>query len=393
MMEIKEGGHALKKIDPSTFKTVETDPRDQLMDDIKNRKAVLKPPDPDLNPPQVELEDRDKILNYIKSKPQLKPVSERILKDPVIIETPVEKLFNEIRNERTRKSLRRIKRSTFVESVRQVKSSFEDGEATSGLSPDKVNDTEDSFHSSLSNVDEELPDNLDDGEGDVFDKDEGKNVKEADVNLKEVGTVRTKLKKAERDFEGVEKEKVCFNCGVTKFNIMKFSWSTTCKICKNEMCKKCITHIQLPSINMSDIYVSSLSTQFKEKDQNENEDCTPMFTRESKFRGSLSYPDNEKPKMLSRSKTMTKVQAREAERSIREVHIDSSLENKFVKTTICIECKTLIANILWGKKKSPKKKFLSGLTQKKSPENNPKKSIMDIQAMTISKRKSSLKFN
>merc|ERR1712110_121155 len=105
-----------------------------------------------------------------------------------------------------------------------------------------------------------------------------------------------------------------------------------------------------------------------------------------------------KPQMFTRSKTMTKVQSREAEQSLqslRENHTDStsSSEDKFVKTTICLDCKTLIANIIWGKKKSPKKKFYPTLPQKKIPENSTKKSIMDIQAMTISKRKSSLKFH
>ena len=384
MVEIKDGGFDLKKLDPPAARAPVADPHYQLMDDIRNRKAVLKPPDPDSNP-QVELEDRDKILNYIKSKPKLKAASERILKDPIIQETPVEKLFNEIRNERTRKSLRRIKRSTFVESVRQVKSSFEYCEGSSRLSPKKVLDVDDSLHSSLTNVDEEDVDVCKDGK---------ENTRDADINLNEIGTVRTKLKNAERDFEGFENEKVCFNCGVTKFNFMKLSWPTTCKICKNEMCKKCITHISLPSINLSDIYVSSLSTQFNEKDLNENEDETCTFTRESASRGSLRFPDKEKPHMLSRSKTMTKIQSREAEKSLRVIPTDSSssLENKFVKTTICLDCKTLIANIIWGKKKSPKKKLYTSIPQKKTPENNSKKSIMDIQAMTISKRRSSLKF-
>ena len=388
MGEIKVGGFELKKSDPLPARTIVTDPHDQLMDDIRNRKAVLKPPDPDSNP-QVELEDRDKILNYIKSKPKLKAASERILKDPIIEETPVEKLFNEIRNERTRKSLRRIKRSTLVESVRQVKSSFDGSEGGSRLSPKKVLDVDDSLHLSLTSVDEE--------DVDVC-HEEKENDKEADINLNEVGTVRTKLKNAERDFEGFENEKVCFNCGVTKFNFMKLSWSTTCKICKNEMCKKCITHISLPSINLSDIYVSSLSTQFNGKDQNENEDRTSNFSRESTSRGSLRFPDKEKPPMISRSKTMTKVQSREAEQSLQCHRVNhtgctSSSEDKFVKTTICLDCKTLIANIIWGKKKSPKKKFYPTLPQKKIPENSTKKSIMDIQAMTISKRKSSLKFH
>ena len=390
MNEIKDSGFVLKKIEPTTTQTTVTDPYDQLMEDIRRRKAVLKPPDP-VSYPQVELEDREKILNYIKSKPKLKAASERILNDPIINETPVEKLFNEIRNERTRKSLRRIKRSTLVESVRQVKSSFEDCDGNLRLSPKKVIDVNDSLHSSLTNVDEETSDACDE-EVDVFHEDHD-HVKEADVNLTEIGTVRTKLKRAEMDLEGVENEKICFNCGVTKFHFMKFSWSTTCKICKNEMCKRCITHISLPSINLSDIYVSSLSTQFNGK--NENKDCSSKFTRDS-MRGSLRFPDKEKPQqLLSRSKTMTKVQAREAENSVCVNNNDSitSSENTFVKTTICLECKTLIANTIWAKKKSPKKKFYPCLPQKKSPENNTKKTIMDIQAMTISKKKSSLKFH
>ena len=386
MVEIKDNSFELKKI-PTTTRTTVIDSHDQLMDDIRSRKAVLKPPDPVSNP---QLEERDKILNYIKSKPKLKAASERVLKDPIINETPREKLFNEIRNERTRKSLRRIKRSTLVESVRQVKSSFDDCEGSSRLSPKKIIDVDDSLHSSLTNVDEEVTDTCDE-EVDVFHEDHD-HVKEADINLTEIGTVRTKLKRAVMEFEGFEDGKVCFNCGVTKFNFMKFSWSTTCKICKNEMCKKCITHISLPSINLSDIYVSSLSTQFNGK--NENKDYS-TFTRDSSLRGSLRFPDKEKPQMLSRSNTMTKVVAREAENSLRMNNNDSisSSENKFVKTTICLECKTLIANTIWAKKKSPRKKFYPSLPQKKSPENNTKKSILDIQAMTISKKKSSVKFH
>ena len=57
------------------------------------------------------------------------------------------------------------------------------------------------------------------------------------------------------------------------------------------MCKKCITHISLPSINLSDIYVSSLSTQFNGKDQNENEDKICNLKGQEKWNKISVLPD------------------------------------------------------------------------------------------------------
>ena len=366
MLEIKEGVQ-LKRTETLPQKTSIWNSHDFLMNDIRAKRAVLKPPDPDTSP-QVEIEARDVILNYIKSKPQLKAASERILKDPVIEETPVEKLMSDIRTGKARQSLRRTKtrlrHSTLAESwhVGKVRSNHVSSQGD------------------------------EDEDADVFD--DILCQPKQDLNLEEVGTVRTQLKKAERDLEGIDLGKVCFNCGITKFNL--FNWSYTCQICTNEMCKRCCTKIKLPSINLSDIYVSSLTTQFDDldgKDQNENKEET--FSRNSALRGSLKFPNKkESPRFSrSRSKTLTKVQSREAEKSLRSNLHESNRHEKHVNTTICLECKSLIASIIWGKKKSPKKRVHHDLSQKKSPESYQKKSIMDIQAMTISKRKSLIKFH
>ena len=54
-------------------------PYEMLMEDIRSRKAVLKPPN---IPTHVEIAARDQIMSFIKSKPTLKPVSERKLASP-----------------------------------------------------------------------------------------------------------------------------------------------------------------------------------------------------------------------------------------------------------------------------------------------------------------------
>ena len=80
-------------------------PYEMVMNDIKTRKAVLKP----TIPVHVEKAAKDQILEFIRSRPPLKPVSARKLNSPKQKETPVENLMNEIRGGQARKSLRRTK--------------------------------------------------------------------------------------------------------------------------------------------------------------------------------------------------------------------------------------------------------------------------------------------
>jgi len=114
-------GLRLKKVDYSrTPIEFELTPYEMLMDDIRGKKFQLNQVE---IPAKTRSDARDLILDFIRSRPPLRPVSQRQLKALRKESTPGELLMQDIRSFSAQKSLRKTNaqqpiRSAFQESSR-----------------------------------------------------------------------------------------------------------------------------------------------------------------------------------------------------------------------------------------------------------------------------------
>lgn len=387
-------------------------PYEMLMADIKSKKAVLKRP-PSI-PRHVELAARDQIMNFIKSKPQLRPVSERVLASPVADnETPVEKLMSDIRTGKARRSLRRSREptSSFRQKVGRVAAVHE----VPRKNVKQIIPLDEKFLNMPKYIEDETPENSADEEGTYNDEDEIgtadfdlyrlnstkerfkedpanvtlKAEKEADVNedvrtnyeevsLHEFCHIRTKETLAQLDQKDLSKTmkkdlnsgKLCFICGKTRFYL--FFGGNSCQICNRQVCKNCCNKMKFPNRNLENIPLSSYWDIIESEDESEGLLTLSPFSRNSASRGSLKLPSKvsgEPPvSSLSRSKTLTREQAKKAQEKART--------NAYLTPTVsmtsgpmCFDCKDVLAS----------------LVMKKSSRSPKKRTIFDIQSVTISK--------
>jgi len=374
-------------------------PYEMLMYDIKSKKAVLKP----AIPVHVEKAAKEKILEAIRSRPPLKSVDERILRSSKKDEeTPIENLMNEIKRGTARMSLRKTRISNKSNSNEIIGRVVDDVMKTNK----RVIDLDETFATTICNF-EESPDNSivvpsspesvqgdgavctveDDRYGNPNENVEHENYIQADdslhsqdlcrLSLEEVGHIRSQITLADMERQDMSKQtrkdyakgRICFQCAKTKFNM--FHWAYACQLCKKSVCKSCINTIRLPSLKLADIPVSSLKSQFKEE-------CEVGFKeKKSSFgegwqRSSLKLNRNtvkQDHQNFARSKTVTKAEIEH----MREKAYDAAISALGIDHTVCIGCKDLLASMVSGKKGT------------KSPR---KKSIHDLQTVTISKRKS-----
>merc|ERR1712179_335119 len=350
----------------------------------------------------VEKAAKDKILEAIRSRPPLKPMEERKLKSPKQDdETPIGNLMNEIRRGTARKSLRKtiIKRKECNVDFGQVVTETDK----------RVIDPDESFAVAISNF-EESPDNSLDmipsspesAAGNVFDcisyegNESVTNVDASSVevdqneldpdpdpcllSLEEVGRIRSTITLANMDRQDMSKQarkdyskgRICFQCAKTKFNM--FNWAYPCQLCKRQVCKTCCNKIRLPSLKLADISVSSIRSQLNtDQEKHGNGERKPSFgggwQRSSlRFKRNSVQDDQEK---FTRSKTVTKAELDK----MREKAFNAANEALGTDHIVCCGCKEMLASMVGGRKKSPRKKSLS--------------SILDLRTVTISKRKSS----
>eukprot|EP00092_Neocalanus_flemingeri_P016892 GFUD01018270.1.p1 GENE.GFUD01018270.1~~GFUD01018270.1.p1 ORF type:complete len:616 (+),score=121.73 GFUD01018270.1:128-1975(+) len=391
-------GIKLRKVDYSRTPTeFSMTPYEMLMDEVQSKKVVLKKP---VFPVHVEKAARDQILDFIRSRPTLKPAAERKLNEPTPDECPAEILMNEIRGGRARQSLRRTKVRRKKEGVNET---FGKVVEKVMLKDKKFINLDDSFASTIFNF-EESPDNslelvnsspepcskkglepcLQNDGGEVFQATRSvttpqpsqptKETSPRDFTLEEVSHMRSQITVAELQqldlsndkWKDYVKGRICFLCAKTRFGI--FFWAYPCQLCKRQVCKNCCDKIKLPSHKMSEISVSSLRSQLKSS----AEDETVTDAKKSPFgrgwqRCSLKYPATEDKPKLTRSKTLTKAETERVKE--RAASASSSVG---ISHTVCTDCRDLLASMVWGKK---------------GPKSPKKKTIFDLQSMTIRKRK------
>ena len=270
-------GVKLRKVEPPPQSVPSLSCHEVLMRQIKARKVVLKPP---VLPAEGERERsaREEIMDFIKSRPRLRPVVERKLarSPPLQEESQVERLLNEIRGGKARQSLRRARTrprlaaSSLVQSLEQL--------AVSGAAGRKKTiEPGADFQSLIYNFEEESP-NTSSDEDSVFVKcGEEKEAEDQEatgappaekksLTLEELSTIRSKLARAQLELKDLSSEarlaledgRVCFSCQKTRFSW--FSWAHHCKICHRAVCKACCVKLRLPTSTWTEVKVSSLST-------------------------------------------------------------------------------------------------------------------------------------
>ncbi|KAL8570460.1 hypothetical protein ACOMHN_034495 [Nucella lapillus] len=87
------------------------------------------------------------------------------------------------------------------------------------------------------------------------------------LTLEEVTHIRSVLTKAELEslvshpdlYSQVSKNKVCFTCKTTRFTLFG-EWGTRCKFCKRTVCSKCLRKIYMPTEQLKDVPVYTLSS-------------------------------------------------------------------------------------------------------------------------------------
>ncbi|XP_076470415.1 uncharacterized protein LOC143300548 [Babylonia areolata] len=87
------------------------------------------------------------------------------------------------------------------------------------------------------------------------------------LTLEEVTHIRSVLTKAELEslvshpdlYSQVSKNKVCFTCKTTRFSLFG-EWGSRCKFCKRTVCSKCMRKMYMPTEQLKDVPVYTLSS-------------------------------------------------------------------------------------------------------------------------------------
>ena len=338
-------------------------PYELLMQDIKSsnkrmllnshKRLLAQKPKRDL-PEHVETAARDKIMTYIKSKPKLKPASERKLAELILKETPAEKLLSEIRRGKTLRDSRRERRKE-PKRLHEKTSPRKSLKEQMDKKERKFIAIDDALQSSLLNFDSS-PDNSADEGGALLSCEEdhsfgsshpdtsqedrlGRSLPDEDLNedsvfndsplspipsprakksitLKEYGLSRNQMvlagidwngKYRDREMEDFKEGKVCTQCQETRFAWYRKPW--TCYVCQHKVCNndQCYTKVKFPTKDPSEIMLASLTIERVSLDTKAS-----YFSERLGFsRRSLRAPSSrQEGQRLSRSKTLSKVEAR-----------------------------------------------------------------------------------
>jgi len=318
MMQQLRQGIKLKEVNFSkTASEFGMTPYEMLLEDIRTCRYKLNHVQCQ---PEVKADAKDKILEFIRSRPPLKPASERVLpprkrKESTARELILEDIVSGQGREALRKSSKESqrKRKTAVHSTcKDLKIISETERSPSALTSDQKQKTSPqtsqrkqnrakSVQFSKSPVQfskpsppgrksskqrkssgqtqsnpspknqEQLPTILKPPTP-VKTKDESYNswaqsLASLNLNLEELRHIRTQLTKAElenKDFgEELRSEltsgNICFLCMTVKFGLI--SWAYDCKICQKYVCGNCCSTLKLPHDRLQEITVASLIPQ------------------------------------------------------------------------------------------------------------------------------------
>jgi spire-like protein len=319
-------GIKLRKVEYSKTPTeFELTPYEMLMADIRKKSYKLNPT---TLPLRVKTDAKDVILDFIRSRPPLKPASKRVLPPRKKDSTPMELLLEEIRSTDASKSLKKTNfpNPTTTSAIRNASSKkkaispdlcfFEDilnFDDESPHSPAKLKNSNASCHSpDLVKVKSEnnsklsqtharsrtkvikkpllvkLPEHEHYKPGVPQPKLKSTSRSESVVktenldlvklSLFEFSHIRTQETKAELDGyicslekkRDLEQGKICFSCKNVRFKLI--NWAYDCKICKKNVCSKCFIKLRLPEEKLKDVTVASLISQLSPSNESKPRD-------------------------------------------------------------------------------------------------------------------------
>jgi len=326
-------GIKLRKVEYSKTPTeFELTPYEMLMADIRKRSYKLNPTE---IPPKVKTDAKDMILEFIRSRPPLKPASHRVLPARKKDSTPMELLLEEIRTTDASKSL---KKTNFPKPATPCAIRNESSKKKT-ISPDLcffediLNFDDDVSHSpeKLKNSSADCPTpgefkvrsevkskvsqtqarnrtkvtrkpllvNLPENEqfkpgvpqpklkstSSIESIKKSENLDLVKLSLFEFSHIRTQENKAEIDGylcsvekkRDLEQGKICFSCKNVRFKLI--NWAYDCNICKKNVCSKCFIKLRLPEEKLKDVTVASLISQLSPS--NESKPLDNNFSEQS----------------------------------------------------------------------------------------------------------------
>ncbi|KAI1285156.1 Protein spire -like protein 2 [Halotydeus destructor] len=278
-------GVKLKKVDLEThflsqhpIDEFELTPYEMLLDDIRSQRYKLNKVIIDYNSisPRVRKDAHALILEFIRSRPPLVPVSKRKLPPaPQKEKTLYEKLMASIQEQHhLRPTPQPLVRhgSIHLGRIREDRVSNNSDDAFSSTSSScfrshglrrcgSVPLRRTKSIKKLIKADINLRlDSESDGEdmsspdsGDInFNRKGSQRSDSLTLTLDEVQHIRSAITKAEIEYIGKTKElrydlengRVCFTCLKTRFNL--FNWGVKCKLCEKQICEKCATKMDIP---------------------------------------------------------------------------------------------------------------------------------------------------
>ncbi|XP_018019422.1 protein spire-like [Hyalella azteca] len=315
MLQLREGVK-LKKVNYSKTPLEYTlTPYEMLMEDIRSRRYTLNKVMVNGDMPQrVKKDAHSIILDFIRSRPPLKKASERRLAPRSRQSTPMETLMQSIRQEH---SLRHVQTPARPQSVVLGRVTSEGAPSLPKRKlisfPSITIDAEDDDDDDLSDIAPASPPQSSLFLGGSAPPTMQRGTSQCNplapssaaptpsqsnahfashldclsLTLEEVVHIRNVLTKADLEAlpldltikEDMAKGKICFLCMKVRFSFFGY-WAVECRLCKRNVCKKCVSKMRIPAEHFGNIPVLMLSPQAFSPREEEEESQTQFFPRQ-----------------------------------------------------------------------------------------------------------------
>ena len=228
MQQLRQGIKLKKVSQDKTPAEFALTPYEMLMDDIRGRKYKLNHVEAEAFPAAVKTDARDKILEFIRSRPPLRPVGERRLKpvrkestareiiletirDPAAGQQTLKKIYRRPSTNNMLEEMKKKRRHGVISEESPVKAERNSPRATRPTLTERS-------RTSLSLL---------------------------NLTVSEVSHIRAELTKAQLEDKNLPKEllsnisqgKTCFVCMNVRFGVL--NWSYPCTFCKKSVRTKC----------------------------------------------------------------------------------------------------------------------------------------------------------
>uniref|UniRef100_A0A2I3HS39 Protein spire homolog 1 n=1 Tax=Nomascus leucogenys TaxID=61853 RepID=A0A2I3HS39_NOMLE len=162
------------------------------------------------------------------------------------------------------------------------------------------------------------------------------------LTVEEVMHIRQVLVKAELEkyqqykdiYTALKKGKLCFCCRTRRFSF--FTWSYTCQFCKRPVCSQCCRKMRLPSKPYSTLPIFSLGPSALQRGESSMRSEKPSTAHHRPLRSIARFS--------SKSKSMDK--------SDEELQFPKELMEDWSTMEVCVDCKKFISEIISSSRRS-----------------------------------------